>query len=339
MTQVVSVVIPVYNAGRYVAECLDAVLRQDYEHIEVVAVDDGSTDNSCDVLEKYKPSFRDRGFAFFAIRQENAGASAARNTGFRKSTGPFIHFLDADDVVLPGMYSSHIRVLTEDIECDYSWSGWLSADDQKIATVVQRHYSPQLDLAASRHSRVLPRCAWAGVYRRDVCERLGPWREDFYGNEDWDYTTRFLCLEPAPVIRQTLCSLMIYRQHDAGRLSNRVYDENGLRMKLAITEASHGRWRPNSEYAAEVQQRLFNHYLSLLRDSAVMGTADVFLKAVNGLLQSTPPTPAWRHRVLAASLRLGRLMLPDLAMMKVARLFRGVRSCLPNRRIQAGSHI
>jgi len=168
---------------------------------------------------------------------------------------------------------------------------------------------------------------------------LGPWCEEFYGNEDWDYTTRFLCLEPAPVIRQMLCSLMIYRQHDVGRLSNRVYDENGLRVKLAITEASLGRWQPDLEYAAEVQQRLFNHYLSLARESAVMRAADVFLQAVDGLLRSTPPTAAWKHRVLAASLRLGRLMLPNGGMIRVARALRGVWSCLPVARIQAGSHI
>ena len=339
MQQKVSVVIPVYNAGRYLGACLESILGQDYPNIEVIAVDDGSTDDSYDLLRAFEPRFRDRGFAFVALRQENAGASAARNAGFRKSSGRFIHFLDADDVVLQGMYSTHIRVLSEDPECAYSWSGWHSVPGSAIASVVATHVPPALDVIPCRRSRILPRCAWAGVYRREVCERMGPWREDFYGNEDWDYTTRFLCLRPAPVIRQVLCSLMIYRQHGEGRLSNRVYDETGLRMKLAITDAALDRMQPELEYAVEVQHRLFNHYWSLVRDAARIGAGEVFLEAADGLLRSATAALPWQHRLLAACLRLGRQRLPNDVMLRLARLIRTVGAIVPGRRIQAGSHI
>ena len=95
-TPLVTIVVPVYNDDKYVGECLDSILAQSYRNIEIVCVNDGSTDNSLSILEQYAK----KSDAFFNIKivsQENGGLSAARNTGMKHATGKYIYFLDADD--------------------------------------------------------------------------------------------------------------------------------------------------------------------------------------------------------------------------------------------------
>lgn len=89
----VSIIIPVYNCARYLRECLDSVLRQTVDKKEIICIDDGSTDESLEIIEQYA-----RKYSFIiVIRQQNEGAGKARNAGILKASGEFIAFLDADD--------------------------------------------------------------------------------------------------------------------------------------------------------------------------------------------------------------------------------------------------
>lgn len=97
---VISVIVPVYNVQMYLRECLDSILRQDYEALEVLLIDDGSTDDSgrlCDAYAALDPRFR-------VIHQKNGGAAAAKNAGLRAATGEYLVFLDSDDYLEPGSY-------------------------------------------------------------------------------------------------------------------------------------------------------------------------------------------------------------------------------------------
>lgn len=96
----VSVVVPVYNVERYVGECLDSLLAQTYGNIEVICVNDGSTDGSGEILGRYEKQF-DAARKYTIITQSNAGLSAARNAGMDAATGKYIYFLDSDDMVAP----------------------------------------------------------------------------------------------------------------------------------------------------------------------------------------------------------------------------------------------
>ncbi|MCD8385251.1 MAG: glycosyltransferase [Clostridiales bacterium] len=95
-----SVIIPVYNVAPYLAECLDSVLGQTMPGIEIVCIDDGSTDDSFSILMDYAMKFSN----IKVLRQENAGLSAARNRCMEVATGEYIHFLDSDDWVEPETY-------------------------------------------------------------------------------------------------------------------------------------------------------------------------------------------------------------------------------------------
>ena len=101
MEKLISVIIPVFNVEKYLAECLNSVLTQTYKNLEVLLVDDGSSDGSCRICDEWA---RKDG-RIKVIHKPNGGVSSARNEGLRASTGDFIGFVDADDWIEPEMYA------------------------------------------------------------------------------------------------------------------------------------------------------------------------------------------------------------------------------------------
>lgn len=108
----ISVIIPVYNVENYLEECLKSVQTQTYTNIEVILVNDGSTDKSKLICERYcKEDSR-----FHLLNQENQGLSAARNNGVAASTGEFIVFVDSDDIILPKYLETLLHYMTDEID-------------------------------------------------------------------------------------------------------------------------------------------------------------------------------------------------------------------------------
>lgn len=105
----ISVVVPVYNVEKYLPKCLDSLLAQTWQELEVIVVDDGSPDNSWDIMQEYAR----RDSRVRLIRQKNGGLSAARNAGVEAAQGEWIGFLDSDDYVAPEMYETLYRAAVE----------------------------------------------------------------------------------------------------------------------------------------------------------------------------------------------------------------------------------
>lgn len=112
----ISVIVPVYNVGEYLRQCVDSILSQTYSNLEIIAVNDGSTDGSGAILDEY----REKDIRLIAIHQENQGVSAARNKGLDVATGDYIAFVDADDYIHPEMYEKLVKAL-EDNQADISF--------------------------------------------------------------------------------------------------------------------------------------------------------------------------------------------------------------------------
>lgn len=103
----VSVIVPIYNAEQYLCQCLDSILCQTYSNLEIILVDDGSTDNCLNVCTKYKK----KDSRVVVVHQENRGVSAARNSGIEYSHGEYISFVDSDDE----LHSNAIEILLNDM--------------------------------------------------------------------------------------------------------------------------------------------------------------------------------------------------------------------------------
>ena len=118
----VTVIIPTYNRAREVATAIESALAQTYQNIELVVVDDGSTDDTRDVVARYGPRVR----YFF---QRNAGVSAARNLAMRQARGEFLAFLDSDDVWKPWRIESQVTALRRNPEAGIAWTDMTAVDD------------------------------------------------------------------------------------------------------------------------------------------------------------------------------------------------------------------
>lgn len=115
----VSVIIPVYNVEKYLHQCLDSVVNQTLQDIEIICIDDGSTDSSLQILQQYAASDA----RFIILEQENAGSGSARNNGINVAKGEFLTFINPDDWVdvhmYEEMYSAAIKHDCDAVECDY----------------------------------------------------------------------------------------------------------------------------------------------------------------------------------------------------------------------------
>ena len=105
----ISVIVPVWNAHKYLHRCIDSILNQTYRNIELLLVDDGSTDNSLEICEEYAK--KDKRVRVF--HKENGGQASARNYGLEYATGEFVGFVDNDDWILPSMYERLHHLMIE----------------------------------------------------------------------------------------------------------------------------------------------------------------------------------------------------------------------------------
>ena len=163
----ISVIIPIYNVEEYLEECLESIQHQTYTDIEVILVNDGSTDNSKEICERY--CRQDNRFKL--INQENQGLSEARNVGVRVSMGEYIFFVDSDDVIKTDILETLLPLMTEDVDivgCNHS--------SQKEDLTLQTN--PNI-VFQGNSSEALSNCltygpvkhfAWAKLYRRNIVE-------------------------------------------------------------------------------------------------------------------------------------------------------------------------
>lgn len=166
----VSIVIPVYNADQYLAQCVESLLGQNYENLEIIAVNDGSTDNSHDILEQY-------GSRLKVIYQENQGQAAALNRGWEIAQGEILGYLSADDLLLPEAISKLTKVLIQNpsLSAVYPDYNLIDQEGKKIKRVKAPEFS-HYDLAV-----------------RGICQP-GPgalfWRKAWKQTKGWDLSLK-----------------------------------------------------------------------------------------------------------------------------------------------------
>lgn len=126
----ISVIIPVYNAASYLAQCLENILYQTYKNIEIIVVDDGSVDNSAQIAKNYNINL---------VKQTNRGVSVARNVGLKVAIGEYVHFLDADDLLNLDFYE---RMLAAALSCDadISFCGIINEREPILSRTIEHKF-------------------------------------------------------------------------------------------------------------------------------------------------------------------------------------------------------
>lgn len=169
----ISIIIPIYNIEKYLPRCLDSILAQTYQKFEVVAVDDGSTDNSFQVCLDYAK----RDSRIIPVHQENGGASKARNTGITKSTGDYIAFVDGDDF----LHSDYLLYLLDSIRTNntmISMCGLECVDTigNKVASHFSNNSVPEKicgrDAVCQIGRNVTFGVVWNKLYKREIFDEI-----------------------------------------------------------------------------------------------------------------------------------------------------------------------
>ena len=188
MKPLVSVLIPCYNAEKWLSQTIESVLAQTWDNIEIILVDDGSTDNSLAIAKSFELN------NLKVISQINSGASTARNRAFKESQGDFIQYLDADDLLAPDKIERQMRLLSNEnleyVVCG-QWARFYTSLEQArfIPEPVWKDMSTVDWLVCSwEGGGMMHPAAW--LVPRTVAQIAGLWNEDLSLNDDGEYFCR-----------------------------------------------------------------------------------------------------------------------------------------------------
>lgn len=215
----ISLIVPVYNVEEYLEECLESIRKQTYQDIEVILVNDGSTDGSQAICERYCQMDK----RFRLINQKNQGQSVARNRGVKESLGEYIMFVDSDDVVSLGLLEQLMKYMsdgidivecniTEDIHC-------LNSEGKEIGV-------KELDSNEDLYECFNHGVSWSPVaklYRREIVEKV-PFLENLIYE---DFYTGIVSLKYIHKMRKINYIGYYYRYHTSSTM-NQKYSEKNL---------------------------------------------------------------------------------------------------------------
>jgi glycosyltransferase involved in cell wall biosynthesis len=250
-TPLVSAVVPVYNGARYLRQALDSALAQTYQPLQVVVVDDGSTDASPDIIASY-------GARVLSIRQANAGVAQARNTGLRAACGELIAFLDQDDWWLPEKVARQVERFQADPDLGLVHTGILQYSES-AGQVVEGVYDtgPSPLLTGPCYDRLL---LGNGVYnssvmiRKAALARSGLFDPGIPGNtcQDYDLWLRIARHYPFAYVAEPLAALRLHPEQGTWNRRAMLGDELRL-VERALGESTQA---PSRELRARLANLL-----------------------------------------------------------------------------------
>ena len=277
MKEKISVIIPVYNVGAYVEKCIESVCRQTYEELEIILVDDGSTDSSGKICDEWAENDN----RIVVLHQENRGLSGARNAGLEKATGEYVTFLDSDDYIAPTTYEEMLRA-GKQFQADVTISGFQKVyhsdeetvtGDGSVVCVTGREAAAKL--YASKDEYLLTVVAWNKLYRKEALP------EDFSfpeGRIHEDEYTSYRLIYPLSKVVYLDRRLIYYRQ----RKDSIVHSKFSLKRldALPVLKEAIRYFEGKSDY--ELANKALKRYLNFIMTS--YDNVKKYLKEQNTLL-------------------------------------------------------
>ena len=259
----VSVVIPTYNNARFLAECIESVLVQSFRDFEIIIIDDGSTDDTAELVSTYCPPVR-------YFRQENQGIISAYNRGIKSSKSEYIAFIDSDDIMLRDALKKGIEVLDKHPEAGFSYGQRYNMDERGNIIGLRKgpwKYSGvregkeelnQLIL----HNHVNPQT----IVRRRCLDEVGIFNPAFrHGSEDYDLWVR---LAKRYAVAYLAESVMKYRVHSGAITSNRKIEEI-KRSRVRILESIFKDPDLDPSLSSQRSKAYFHLYFDLAGDAYI----------------------------------------------------------------------
>ena len=292
MNQTISVIVPVYNVAGYLPQCVDSILSQDYGNLEVILIDDGSTDGSGEICDRYAAlDSRVR-----VIHQKNGGAAAAKNAGLRLATGEYLAFADSDDYLEPDAYGFLMKALLETgadaVQGSFREVYRNRAEEQRISEEILEGYDYLLRFPKDFSCALL----WNKLYRRALFD--GVFFEEGHKIDD-EYFTYQGFLQPRKVVRADRI-VYNYRKRASSVMSS---PESAERLVLDCLDSAAKRRQRILDTLPQLREPFDENYLDVIWYlSGNEGSTERTLQALKGSLHSylrekgrtRPPVYLWR---------------------------------------------
>ena len=259
----VSTIIPVYNRAAMLREAVDSVLAQTYRPIEIIIVDDGSTDDTSRVADELSNDFTR------VIHQTNGGAGAARESGRRAARGEFIQHLDSDDLLLPRKFEQQVGGLGANPECgaSYGWTRFRHSD----GSVEPKPWKRSGEAIETMFPAMLQSRWWdtpTPLYRRAVIDRAGAWLS-LRVEEDWEYDARIAALGvKLHYLADWVCEVRRHDTHLSGGAD--AWHDRAVAHEAIYSSARRANLSPDSPEMRHFAREIF----LLARQCGAAGLAD-----------------------------------------------------------------
>lgn len=204
-----TVVLPVFNGQNFIASCLDSMVKQEFGNFELIIVDDGSTDKTKEVIDKF--SF-DRRIRYF--KKDNGGTGSALNLGHSQARGRYITWVSHDNIYLPHFlstfYSGFQEIEQQKIPVEYLYADFIYIDSmgRKIGEVIHKEPQPKKDLCNGYDLGI------AFAYTKNLYEKTGPYTHNIC--EDFEWATRAACHTNFALIKSVLAAFRVHGSQITG---------------------------------------------------------------------------------------------------------------------------
>ncbi|MEA5502348.1 glycosyltransferase [Halotia wernerae UHCC 0503] len=258
MSKLVSVIIPCFNAEKWLAEAIDSCLKQTYSNIEIIVIDDGSTDNSLEIIRSY-----DNKIIWQSLLHK--GGNYARNRGLDLSKGEYIQYLDADDYILPEKIERQVHFL-EATKADIVYGDWRHQhhlpDGSSFLDKIEISKT-QTDILAALLANWWVALA-ALLYKRTAVENSGGWDETLAAAQDRDFLLSVV-INNNKVVYQSGC-YSIYRRYGSATVSTSS-KSRWLKSHYLVLEKVERQLLQNNKLSIKYRHALAKSYFELARES------------------------------------------------------------------------
>lgn len=282
---IVSIIIPLYNQKQFVADAIESALAQTFDNIEIIVVNDGSTDSPDEILNKYKDNIK-------LVYQKNKGLAAARNRGLLESKGEYVQFLDADDILFHDKIERQIAIINKyngDINvipyCGYinvhnnDFDSSKDFEYQKVENMVNNPILKIIDLKIR-----FPLPIHTALLNKNLLKNNGGFDEDMKANEDRLFWTR-ACLNGCRFIYDNTYSVK-YRKHS----SSMTNEKNRMFLShIEYLEAVQNLFKNGHEIPWEIKKKLTDVYFGFFYSTVYMSDSKQKLSYLTEKIKSIIP--------------------------------------------------
>jgi glycosyltransferase involved in cell wall biosynthesis len=224
----VSVIIPCFNVQEYVSECIESVLVQNYQDLEIICIDNNSSDGTFNILQKYSTEFPGK---VIVLKEPRKGAPAARNRGITAAKGKWIQFLDADDLLSPEKIAHQVTYLLQNKQADFIAASYFKQrNNGYIEEFILEKSDPFKALFVTKLGNTC-----ANLFRTSAVKDVGGWNTDLKSSQETDLMFRLL--QKNAVILFDNLPFTTIRERESGQISQSDPNKNWIQyieLRFAI---------------------------------------------------------------------------------------------------------